>query len=689
MKCVKRLLLPSVVASALLLPLAAPASAGENDTISVKLKNYIGNKESLFIDINGEYKVNGMADTTRYGGDTRFDVANNVANAGWTNPANVIVVNRDAFGDALASTPLAYKLDGPILLTDANRLTPKTEEEIKKLNPDNILIIGGTISVSKNVEKTLSNYGNVNRIGGATRYEVAKNIQKSYFPSASGAVVATGMKFTDALSSASYAAMNGYPILLSGNNTIRNDYTIPSRVVISGGRLSVSSGIENTLKQKGASVERVDGRSRYEVSANLIKQLGMKADKVFLSNGQTFADALTGSVLAAKEGSSLLLIEPNSLPDPVKNLLNEQNTSKYSLLGGIISITDTVQNSLSGMLTGNGYTVESINGNLELKQHGAKIKNLGTTFTAQPVDYNKDVMSISGRRYLGNMNFAVEAGRFVRPTNENIPFEDYIKGVVPREMPAGWHVEALKAQSVAARTVAVKNKGKTIDDTTSYQVFGGYEWDSRTSGLVEETRGKVLRDQYGKPITAAFSSNNGGHTEDSSAVWGTSLPYLSAQPDPFNPNFEWNYLLDRQKIKDMFYSTLKSDIEKQLGNTKTVTIEEVTNVSTRGTTRGQRAEFVTVDVKYSAQDNLSGAVSPGNGTVTIKAGDFRSKAGSTNIKSTMFHIENKDGSFIFYGRGYGHGIGMSQYGAQARANAGQSYIDILKFYYPGANLTNY
>jgi putative cell wall-binding protein len=115
LKRVKRLLLPAVMASALLMPLAAPASAAENETISVKLKNYIGNQQNIDLSINGEYKVDGVAKTTRYGGDTRFDVANNVANAGWKNPATVIVINRDAFGDALASTPLAYKLDGPIL----------------------------------------------------------------------------------------------------------------------------------------------------------------------------------------------------------------------------------------------------------------------------------------------------------------------------------------------------------------------------------------------------------------------------------------------------------------------------------------------------------------------------------------------------------------------------------------------
>lgn len=155
----KLLLLSSVTAAALACPSFMQSANAADKTISVKLSNYVGSKSSLDVDITGGYEIPGsrIADTERYGGATRFDVANNVASAGWTNPTTVVIVNRDAFADALSATPLAKKYDAPILLTDADSLTPKTESEIAKLNPDNILIIGGTISVSKNVENTLKN----------------------------------------------------------------------------------------------------------------------------------------------------------------------------------------------------------------------------------------------------------------------------------------------------------------------------------------------------------------------------------------------------------------------------------------------------------------------------------------------------------------------------------------------------
>jgi putative cell wall-binding protein len=159
----KLLLLSSVTAAALMFTQSAQAA---DKTISVKLSNYLGNKSSVDVGITGAYEIpgSGISATERYGGATRFDVANNVASAGWTNPSTVVIVNRDAFAMRFCIS-LAKKYDAPILLTDAGALTAKTETQIAKMKPDNILIIGGTASVSKNVENTLKKYGAIDRIG--------------------------------------------------------------------------------------------------------------------------------------------------------------------------------------------------------------------------------------------------------------------------------------------------------------------------------------------------------------------------------------------------------------------------------------------------------------------------------------------------------------------------------------------
>lgn len=294
----------------------------------------------------------------------------------------------------------------------------------------------------------------------------------------SQAVVATGMVFTDALSIAPYAAMNGYPILLAGDDNIRSDYKIPSKVTIVGGPLSVSTGVENTLK-KQASVTRIGGVSRYEVSANIVKQLNMKASKVFISNGSTFADALAGSVLAAKQGSPLLLVESNSLPSPVADVLAEKGTNSFALLGGTISITDTLKNKLADTFAGTGYSVNVSSGKLVLYQNNKAVKTLGTSFTAEPKKYStSNSISINGRPYLGNMNFTIESSKYVRPINVDIPFEDYLKvlyrmkcrpaGIRKHSKPRRWQPEPTQLNQLAQQWL-IHRLFRYMEDMTGIQ----------------------------------------------------------------------------------------------------------------------------------------------------------------------------------------------------------------------------
>ncbi|MEC1586062.1 SpoIID/LytB domain-containing protein [Bacillus spizizenii] len=717
MKKLKLLFLLSVAAASVFYPAFMQSAKAADKTISVKLSNYVGNKSSLDVDITGSYEIPGskIADTERYGGATRYDVANNVASAGWTNPATVVIVNRDAFADALSAAPLAKKYDAPILLTSASKLTAKTESEIAKLNPDNILIIGGTISVSKNVEKTLKKYGSIDRIGGASRYEVSKNIADR-MGNYSQAVVATGKVFSDALSIAPYAAMNGYPILLAGDNTFRSDYKIPSKVTIVGGPLSVSTGVEATLKKK-ASVKRIGGASRYEVSANIVKELNMKANKVFMSNGKTFADALTGSVLAAKQGNPLLLVKSDSLPSSVANVVAEKGTQSFALLGGNISITDSLKNKLSDTFAGTGYSVNLSKGNLVLYKNNTAIKTLGTSFTAQPKKYSTtNSISLNGTPYLGNMKFTIESGKYIRPINVNIPFEDYLKGVVPHEMPASWQKEALKAQAVAARTYSVSYAGKEVKDTTAFQVYGGYDWNSKTSEVVESTRGKVLK-YNGNLISATYSSSNGGYSEASGEVWSSQLPYLIAKKDTYDPQISWSLSLNKTQLdksilnlkspgswwstknetNSAYLSGLKSwFIKNKYSRAESIKITNISSVKfSTEKTAGQRPETASVTFSYFVKEKSNGyilsngSLSEKTATISVPTTELRTMLGASNMKSTYASVSNNTNAFIISGKGYGHGIGMSQYGANARAAAGQSYTTILSFYYPGTTLSSY
>ncbi|MBN6885250.1 N-acetylmuramoyl-L-alanine amidase [Cytobacillus horneckiae] len=312
---------------------------------------------SLFVAVQASAANN----TTRLGGQDRFDVSINVSKEGWSTANTVVLANWDAFGDALAAGPLAYKNNGPLLLTKADSLTPRTKKEIQRLKAKNVIIVGGPISVSENIVKELRGMNiSVKRISGNSRMEVANNIAKE-MGKASRVVIADGFNFPDALSIAPWAARNGYPILLTNNKHNLESSTLNlikswnvTQTVISGGPLSVSDQVYKSVPNP----KRYGGNSRYEVSANIANAYFKNSSQAFVTNGQVFADALTGSVLAAKKNAPMLLIQPNNITGTVQNSIINNGYSKFTILGGPVSVSNNIQNKLNGDLVGQTIVVD-------------------------------------------------------------------------------------------------------------------------------------------------------------------------------------------------------------------------------------------------------------------------------------------------------------------------------------------
>ncbi|HAQ07523.1 MAG TPA: amidase [Bacillus bacterium] len=709
-----------------LLPFTSFAQAS---SISVKLSNYIGNTRAINISSVGDYKLaNG---NIRMSGNDRFAVANNVASSGWSQSDTVILVNYKAFADALAATPFAYFKNAPILLTLPDRLESQTLQKLKDLKPKTVYIVGGTASISTNVGAELQKFvPDVKRIDGRDRFEVAKKLAEQ-FPNNGKAVVANGLVFADALSIAPYAARNGYPILLTAKDFLPEFTNASLRdrqsTLIVGGTGSVSSSVAGKLP----SPSRIGGADRFEVSANIVRELNLPAETAFVSTGLSFADALTGSVLAAKQDAPLLLTRPERLPDSIKTIISEKNISSFTILGGPASVNESVVESLPNemkLTEGENYSVKNENSRLVLYKGLQKLKDFGSLeFALVPSSYStKNQIKINGKPYLGKMEFFLENG-YVRPINRNIPFEDYLKGVVPHEMPAGWEKEALKAQAVAARTYSINSLGKVVADTQGFQVYGGATWiedfyQQRTNQAVIETAGKVLR-YNGKPISAVFSSSNGGYIESNTNAWGTTLvPYLNSKADSFDPKMPWAISMKKTQIDMEPYkgnltnpghwwtsikeadqsvaSSYKNWLYKNgYANTeiKIVSINDFT-VSPEKTS-GNRSLSATMDidffVRYPATNtyklNEAKEIERINLKQTMSIGAFRSMFGGSVFKSHLLDpvTYNTDTDILtIKGRGYGHGVGMSQYGAKKMASVGKSYVDILKHYYPGATLGN-
>ncbi len=248
-----------------------------------------------------------------------------------------------------------------------------------------------------------------------------------------------------------------------------------------------------------------------------------------------------------------------------------------------------------------------------------------------------------------------------------VGLKDYVASVVPSEYPFP-EIEGVKAQAVLVRTYALKSRGKYGDydlvDHVGSQVYRGIESETPTSRrAADETEGEVLT-YHGALIEAVYSSSSGGHTADNDAIWsGGPLPYLRGRQDPYDhaaPDHEWT--------TDVSRAELHRALSRHYGGT--VTGIEVGERSREGRVRTLRLL--------------------GSQPRTVPANDLRLAVnrtfGSRLLRSTFFTMGAHGDRYYFRGRGFGHGVGMSQYGAREQARQGHSHRDILAFYFTDTRL---
>lgn len=261
-------------------------------------------------------------------------------------------------------------------------------------------------------------------------------------------------------------------------------------------------------------------------------------------------------------------------------------------------------------------------------------------------------------------------------TTSSMNMDEYLIGVVAAEMPAAFEPEALKAQAVAARTYTMYKSDFSdhrADVCTDYShcqaylsneqmhsVWGNdYEfYYNKIKSAVYSTSGEHITYEQ-EPIMAVFHSMGGGRTENSSDVWGTSLPYLTSVSSP------------GEDIATNYYSTVTVSFDEFktaiLSQYPTAKISSYLDVSEPILTQGGHVKSMLI------------------GSVTISGSSLRSLF---NLRSTKFDISFSQENVIFSVTGYGHGVGMSQYGANAMAKEGKSYKEILSHYYQGVSLSS-
>ena len=301
-----------------------------------------------------------------------------------------------------------------------------------------------------------------------------------------------------------------------------------------------------------------------------------------------------------------------------------------------------------------------------------------------------------------------------------VPFEQYLYGVVPEEIDAGSHPQALKAQAVAARTYALNCLGKHGDlgfdlCCTAYcQVYKGYSAENASANnAVDATKGKKII-YNGQLAKVFYFSSSGGRTEDVENVWGTPLPYLKSVEDKYENGKSWNYkwqaVYSADEIKNIMI-----DRKIDLGNILGITINKlseagrVTELTVKGT-KGERTYVrygcktflgklcsqwydISTDADvYAVNSNeenkkmqLGGKkIISKEGVKTFETSSNKIFAiGSDNFKKAIPVVPS---IYTFSGKGWGHGVGMSQEGAKGMANAGFTYDEILKHYFSGTTI---
>ena len=278
---------------------------------------------------------------------------------------------------------------------------------------------------------------------------------------------------------------------------------------------------------------------------------------------------------------------------------------------------------------------------------------------------------VGQKRYSGILNLLVLDSEIL--VINILGIEKYLSSVVGSEMPAKWPLEALKAQAIASRTYALKQKGNPIydiDSTQKNQVYNGLESRTyKTARAVRSTRSLVLT-YKNKLINALFHSSSGGMTENSQDVWKNEYPYLSSVRDfdRNNPKLQWKKKFSSGELQKLF---------PEIGGIKKIEILNITNTG--------RVKNVKIFGKYGS-DQISGV-------------DIRKRM---NLKSTFMrfkfiedkkYISDNDNSnipiektLIVFGQGSGHGVGMSQWGARYMASKGQKAERILKHFYKGVGI---
>lgn len=344
-------------------------------------------------------------------------------------------------------------------------------------------------------------------------------------------------------------------------------------------------------------------------------------------------------------------------------------------------------------------------------------------------DINNSIIKVDENRYRDYITFLVNGSNVI--IINHIYIENYLFGVVPREIPASAPTDALRAQAIVARSYTYTTLNKHINDgynlcsTIDCQVYGGYEWEHpATNQAIIDTCGEYIT-YDGSIVNTPYHSSSGGYTESNENVWGGKLPYLVAIEDEFStnaPNSNWSIKLTPRDlgsklaanginvgdVKDLkILEATVSDRVEEIKITGTTGEEVITgkkfrdiigstvlkstlfSIDREGSSEIKKVYVIDGSGQAPKEVSLNGMyIIDGYNKKTVSRNStsrVRGSESSTNIEGTVTATAT---TFTFQGKGYGHGVGLSQYGAIEMAKLGYNYDEIIRHYYSGVEITN-
>ena len=444
--------------------------------------------------------TNQQNEVNRISGYDRYHNAAEISASGWNESDKAYVVQGDDPANALTSLPLAGSDDAPLLYTRENETTEATDHELDRLEAKEVVLVGDQDKISAEVENKLSDEKlDVSRVEAKDKYQQSVEVAKQKFAQNPGkkhdVFITNGEVLSDALSISTVSAQKGIPILLTKSNSlyssIKDLAPFISRFTIIGGTSSVSQKVENELKALGPKVSRIDGKNRYEVNRNILYHYGTSNKHYYVVNGEKFSDAIPTSLLAANDGSGVLLVK-NHHYNTLKQQLTfaaQQGVSRFTLVGGNHSLSQKTENFLRNPKS--FYTINTMNKKAALS--ATKGQHVVSSSLYKPAAQHVDVS-----KYAGKDITITQKAQY----NNDIY---YLVAVGNKEI--GW----VKPEAIADDRLAFQwpSDAKHITSNFGYRIHPIYRTSRLHEGIDISGGGRILASEAGVVTRANHHSSYG------------------------------------------------------------------------------------------------------------------------------------------------------------------------------------